>query len=312
MFQVLRLDRSQPKDQDANCVLCSVMSGRGVYASSMGRSEAELRSANKPSSQVRPERYLLLHHGLPRFMVGRLLRQFHVLDELRCAAAFDLNELLDASDRIRKLGDTIDSQLRGGASELTRGALGDIQRDLNTLTADKKIGGLLYRINRSRYYARLFRLSMTDLRLVRIKGWEPYDTFMHRNLFPMIDHIDSVGVRFEALAARVERLNEERDTAELINVQNEIAYIQSIGEIIGWTAFAYYFSQILVKVIHPLCNLVPCLSNCQALGDHDTAMFWSVVLAGLLAVFLGVSFRLRLFKKIRTYFGSPGNGTRHA
>ena len=86
----------------------------------------------------------------------------------------------------------------------------------------------------------------------RIKGWEPYDAFMHRNLFPMIDHIDSIGVRFEALAARVERLNEERDVAELINLQGKIAYIQEIGEYIGWTAFAYYAGQIIGKGLHLL------------------------------------------------------------
>lgn len=270
MFWILRLNRSELKDQDANCVLCSVMNGRGVYASSMGRSEAEIRAAKPtPHVRARPERYLLLQHGLPRFQVGRLLRRLHVLDELRCAALFNFKELIAASERIRALGSTIDHRLRGGATELSRDALRGIQKELNGLTSDEKIGGLLFRINRSRYYARSFQVGMKDLLFGRIKGWEPYDAFMNRNLFPTIDHIDAIGVRFEALAARVERLTEERDVAEQINVQSKIAYIQEIGEIIGWTAFAYYAGQILSKGFH----LMP--HGCAACG------IWWLDLCGL-------------------------------
>ena len=252
MSRILRLDRSAGNDQDANCVLCYVMNGRGIYASSMGRSEAELRSKPGGTTQATPERYLLLHHGLPRFQVGRVLRRFHVLDELRCATAFHFRELIDASKRIREAGDNIDQQLRDSKDALTRDSLKTIQHDLNALTSNQRIGGLLYRINRSRYYARNFKLGMDDLRFAPVKGWEPYDAFMHRNLFPTIDHIDGIGQRFEALASRVERLTEERDVTESINVQNRIADIQEIGEIIGWTAAAYYAGQIFGKVIQAI------------------------------------------------------------
>jgi Protein of unknown function (DUF3422) len=252
MSRILRLDRSAQKDQDANCVLSFVENGRGVYASSMGRSEAELRSKGQEASAATPERYLLLHHGLPRFQVGRSLRRFHVLDELRCASTFNLSELLDTSRRIRTLGDEIDSKLHHGAEGLTRRSLKAMQDELNALTSDRRIGGLLYRINRSRYYVRNFKLGMEDMRFAPIRGWEPYDAFMHRNLFPTIDHIDAIGQRFEALASRVGRLTEERDVTESINVQNRIADIQEIGEIIGWTAAAYYAGQILSKALHVL------------------------------------------------------------
>src|SRR5262249_35497536 len=135
--------------------------------------------------------------------------------------------------------------------------------------------GLTYRINRSRSYARNFKLGMRDLRFALIKGWEPYDAFMHRSLFPTIDHIDGIGQRFEALSSRVERLTEQRDVAESINVQNRIADIQEIGEIIGWTAAAYYAGQIFSKALHILphhCELCETgIDLCGAIGwiGHD-------------------------------------------
>lgn len=271
MSRILRLDRSAGKDQDANCVLCYVMNGRGIYATSMGRSEAELRSKRGGSAEATPERYLLLHHGLPRFQVGRVLRRLHVLDELRCATTFNLDELVVASKSIRETGDNISRQLGNSRDGLTRQVLETIQHELNRLTSSQQIGGLTYRINRSRSYARNFKLGMEDLRFAPIKGWEPYDAFMHRSLFPTIDHIDGIGQRFEALSSRVERLTEQRDVAESINVQNRIADIQQIGEIIGWTAFAYYGGQILEKFLPagpascPFCEII---DICQITHEH--------------------------------------------
>jgi hypothetical protein len=257
----------------------------------MGRSEAELRSEGSRVSEATPERYLLLHHGLPRFQVGRILRRLHVLDELRCAAAFDFAELVKSSKLIQEAGDDIDGEIRDGAEELTRDSLRKIQRDLNALTANQKIGGLLYRINRSRYYARNFKVGMEDLRFARIKGWEPYDAFMHRSLFLTVDYIDSIGQRFEALSSRVERLTEERDIKESINTQTRIADVQEIGEIIGWTAFAYYGGQILDKFLPAgpascaLCDF-SWLDLCRLLHEH-----WGTAVSVAVALYAFAHFR---------------------
>jgi len=311
MREILQFDQLyRQKDQDANCVLCTVLQGRGIYASSLGQVESVRRLGQSgPAAPLddgtgshEPDRYLILHDGIPRFQLGRLLRRLHALDELRCAAVFDFRALISASERIRTLGNEIDRQLHTDEKHrdkpaLTREALADVQGRLNELTAIAVDGGLLYRINRSRYYAQDFKLRMGDMFIEQIDGWEPYDIFMHRNLFPILDHIDSIGNRFNALATRVERLTDARNVEELVNVESEIAYIQSIGEIIGWTAFAYYLGQIISKIIHPLCTAVPCLpaSSCEWAADHDYAMSVSVVIAALVAIILGVSFRNRWF-----------------
>jgi uncharacterized protein DUF3422 len=323
--EILQFDKLyRQKDQDANCVLCAVLQGWGIYASSLGQVESVRRGGPRDpataaddaaAASFEPDRYLILHDGIARFQLGRLLRRLHVLDELRCAAVFDFPALIGASERIRTLGNEIDRQLHiddvnRDKSALTREALAEVQAQLNELTATAVDGGLLYRINRSRYYAQDFKLRMSDMFIERIDGWEPYDIFMHRNLFPILDHIDNIGRRFDALAARVERLTDARNVEELVNVESEIAYIQSIGEIIGWTAFAYYFSQILSKILHPLCTAIPCLSQpyCESLANHDTAMTPSVIIAGLTAILLGVGFRNRWFGKMFGRAARSGRG----
>jgi hypothetical protein len=232
-----------------------------------------------------PERYFLVHDGISRFQLGRLARRFHVLDEPRCAAIFDFEKLIRASEWIRTLDNDIDQRLRTAepdrdAPSPLPGALTEIQAKLNELTAgpqsrgdQKTIGGLLYRVNRSRYYARDFDQRMTDMLFRRIEGWEPYDIFMHRNLYPIMDHIDSIGRRFDALAARVQRLTDASNVVELVSVQKEIAHIQIIGEIIGWTAFAYYGGQIFDKFLPhgpETCPLPGCpiLDICHVAHEH--------------------------------------------
>lgn len=296
---VLQLDRTGAADKDANCILCLVLDGRALFASAMGQPGGEKRvtEMTQTADTAQFESYLLVHDRLPRFQLGRLLRRFHVLDELRCSAIFDFPELIEASERLRTLGNTIDQRLAEAQAHskkpcLSSDALSDIQNKLNNLTSGlslpdqhkhrnegrKAAGGLLYRINRSRYYANDFKLRMTDMLIERIEGWEPYDLFMHRNMFPIIDHIDSIGKRFDALAARVERLTEASDVDEqikvqtgLMKVQSKIADIQEIGEIIGWTAFAYYGGQILDKLFSKApssCSVCDAIDPCIIAHAH--------------------------------------------
>src|ERR1043165_4437705 len=132
---------------------------------------------------------------------------------------------------------------------------------------------------------------MGDMLFGRIDGWEPYEIFMHRNLSPVADHIGGIGQRFESLAARIERLSGARNLEELVNVESEIAYIQRIGEIIGWTAFAYYFGQILDKFLpegSESCLVCAGFDPCHIVHGH-----LGTALAFALALFLFGIFKLR-------------------
>lgn len=288
---ILTLKRpTSMQDQDANCIVCTALDGRCLYATAMGQ------AADGQTEAVTPERYLVVHDGVSKFQLGRLLRRFHVLDELRCAAIFDFRELIVASEGLRELGSDIDQRLhtpdhKGDRPSLNAKAMANVQSRLNELTTGAKpgtgkkaIGGLLYRINRSRYYAKDLGQRMTDMLFGRIEGWEPYEIFMHRNLYPIIDHIDSIGHRHDALSNRVARLTNALNLDKLV-------YIQEIGEIIGWTAFAYYLGQILDKFLpagFESCVFCGGIDPCKIVHGHLGTAF-----AFGLALFLCGIFKLR-------------------
>lgn len=70
---------------------------------------------------------------------------------------------------------------------------------------EKTNGGLLYRINRSKHYYDQFISRVNDLRVNRIKGFQPYDRFVERNYFQMYESMKSISERYMALGARVDR-----------------------------------------------------------------------------------------------------------
>jgi uncharacterized membrane-anchored protein len=96
----------------------------------------------------------------------------------------------------------------------------------------KTTSGILYRIERSRYYVEQFRQSLNVLRLLRIEGYQRYDQFVERRLGPVFDYIDRLGRRYERAANSLSALDQyylsmqansllQRET-DLLERENEI------------------------------------------------------------------------------------------
>ena len=253
-------------DQDANCVLCEMLDGAGVYGSSVRQVPAggNLASSTK---ELRPLRYFLLYNGLSKYQLGRLVRRTHVMGELRVAAVLDAVLLDQASSRIRSLGNNIDTLLKnpGGVATISNDEFNSVLRELNRINSLVP-GGLMYRINRSRYYANAFRERMPDMRVKRLEGWQPYDEFFQRNLYQVFNEIHQIGIRYEALSERVSRLiiarkadrlrrsqeNIQMLVHEMTAADRTIAKIQELGEWIGFVAVTYYGGHIFAEILRAL------------------------------------------------------------
>ena len=82
-----------------------------------------------------------------------------------------------------------------------------------TATLDKlgqaAIGGLPYRVSRSKYYEVLFRNSVDTLRVGNIETWWSYKQFAERGMYPLLDFIANVGARLEKLRERLQRIKDD-------------------------------------------------------------------------------------------------------
>lgn len=106
---------------------------------------------------------------------------------------------------------TIDGERDTRLAEINRAAeeaLIDITLGLDELGAPA-VGGLPYRIARSRYYAETFRAAQEYLRVGNIETWWSYQQFAQRGIEPVLKFIESVGERLDKLRTRLQTTKQD-------------------------------------------------------------------------------------------------------
>ena len=71
------------------------------------------------------------------------------------------------------------------------------------------VGGLPYRIARSRYYAETYHETVKNLRVGNIETWWSYEQFARRGMAPVLRHIASVGERMAKLRERLQAVKQD-------------------------------------------------------------------------------------------------------
>jgi hypothetical protein len=74
---------------------------------------------------------------------------------------------------------------------------------------DGAVGGLPYRLARSRYYAETFRAAQKYLRVGNIETWWSYEQFAQRGMEPVLKFIESVGERLDKLRNRLQTTKQD-------------------------------------------------------------------------------------------------------
>jgi hypothetical protein len=227
-------------------------SAQGGSNSSSFSDEAESRAVNiehnhlleddpdyDPSNPL-PVRYLFLTKGKPHpRQIGRTIERVNALGTMRIYALKDWNTLRDASIHIRMRGQELDRIIREWSigrdyieqntpsqRDLRDNWIGHftqrIERRLLTIggaldeIGTHSIGGIHYRINRSRYYVKEFRILLDTLHVGNIGTWISYRNFYERGLHPAFDFIDNLGGRLDSLRRRLLSVTESIQTSALV------------------------------------------------------------------------------------------------
>jgi hypothetical protein len=111
-------------------------------------------------------------------------------------------EIVKCFAEIRIEKDNFDRQL-GECNIAAEGDLVKITSELDRL-GRAAIGGLSYRVSKSRYYAEAFRNAALSLRAGAIETWWSYDQFVKRGMEPALRYIENVGIRLEKLRERLQ------------------------------------------------------------------------------------------------------------
>ncbi|MEI9990185.1 MAG: DUF3422 family protein [Rhizomicrobium sp.] len=279
------LHRSQPEETlygKPEFTVSLFQNSRSIYISALGRLNPDARAA----LQSDPVIYTIIPSYRTRWQLGRLVDRINTLGTLRLAALRDLQKLSDASEKMRELERKINSTTpvaaSAYASELTH--LGKAFED-----------GLMYRVERSRYYVAQYIELMRQLRSTRVEGYQQYEDFVKRKLFDTFDFIDRLGRRYVELRSEIQLLLDRSRTDKTVSLQTSMddflkrmtrqqVQTNSLLEYAEWfiaAPIAYYAGMGIHYV--------------SILTSKPVAEGWGV-LAGIVLYFMLV-FGLRLFRR---------------
>lgn len=198
------------------------------------------------STDPQPIRYLFLVRNTPDLrQLGRIIERINAAGSMRLFALRDLVLLREASTHLRIRGQELDNIMEDWTaaherakrtyenrkfdldqndryykriSEISSGTeqrLIAISTELDRIS-QQSIGGLPFRVMRSKHYIKMFDSQIDGLRVKRIETWVPYDEFVARGLRPTFEFIEAVGVRLDKLRGRLQNAMQAVQTSAIV------------------------------------------------------------------------------------------------
>lgn len=220
--------------QGYECSVSYMLDGRALYMTALGPQ----LTAYADETRV-PVTYLLaVGTATNRWQRGRLIDLIHTAGTSRLAALRDLAALRGAGNKLAGM-DHFTARARAAVSEhrkLTTGqaptldvaqCINDAHAHFNEITENfnrqaQTDYGLLYRVERSRYYVARFRENTVLLSIEHVEGYNKYDDFVQQRLGGTFDFVDRLGHRYERAVSALSLL----DGYHLTIQSNEIALSQ--------------------------------------------------------------------------------------
>jgi hypothetical protein len=271
---------------DREMVVCKVLHGRAIYASSLG-------FGRETSSDPAFISYLAIASTRNRRQLGRLVDRVSSMGMLRLLAVRDLPKLREASRVIRNLGPeltAIETRINTAAPSPDKdGSVGSEVRSLAEAEAELREfgsklsaigsdirGGLPYRVARSRLYAESYDNILQGMRIERIEGFMPYDEFIRRRVRENFSFISRLGDRHRQLLDRYRTAIELSQSISLRAIAGETNALAKSGHAVEFIAVTYYGSELLLK-LSPLIE-----SHVESHGPSTFVKIACVVLAPVL------------------------------
>jgi hypothetical protein len=199
------------------CTASYMLDGRALYMTTLGPQLPEAQDW-----ELLPLQYILYVHEseyenhdqtvVSKWQLGRLIDRIHLLGTVRLASLKYLPELREASTSLSGLDGYVKEARNVQTGRIMTGYLRRAHQQLADITTKFSEGtntdsGMLYRIERSRYYVAQFNANLEALRIRRLEGYQRYDEFVRHRLGPVFDFINRLGIRYERAVSTLSLLD---------------------------------------------------------------------------------------------------------
>jgi hypothetical protein len=295
---------------DLECSVGYMLGGRSLYMTCLGPQISEARSPSLAIGRI-PVTYLLcVGSQTNRWERGRVTELIHGAGVSRLAALRDLAALRRVGGELAGM-DHFTTGAQKAVSENPKNAsaaikiahdrFGNVTTEFNVKTDTDY--GILYRVERSRYYVARFRDAVTQMRIIRVAGHQPYDRFVLQRLGSAFDFIDRLGRRYERsvntlalldgyyLTIRSNEIAESQQATALEEkgINDSIERIQEYGEfiLIGFL-LPYYAVGLFAHIYEPGSDT----------GRDAVAYFTYIIWTAALALAWFLKRKVRLLRKL--------------
>lgn len=264
-----------------------MLKGHALYITALGAQPAPYLGSFPPRETDRvPVYYLIYTTTYSQWQIGRLVDRINHQGTVRIAAIHELEKLIYCGDQLRQLSIPNEAQ---GIKEVQE-RIDSWDRTLFPST------GLSYRIERSRYYVRQFMDGLTQLRIKRIEGYQPYDLFVLRRLAATFDFIDRLGVRLDRFRNRLETnalsstaLSLQSAQRNLTKNTEQLVDLQKFAELVLWCFLVpYYISGSLEHIFERIPGLNP----------EETHVVWQIAVVHSIIWIVCISYGITRFVQL--------------
>jgi uncharacterized membrane protein YqaE (UPF0057 family) len=263
------------------CVINYMLDGNVLYFSSLAPQVPEDRG----NIRIPVEFLFYVQHHDPenesrirvnKWQLGILVQNLLLLGTTRLASLKHLRQLRIAGNELAKIDPVTNgffSSIKPNSKELLaqlRSIGLSFQTLCDTFSASAR-AGIMYRIERSRFYINEFTKKMPLLRIARLDGDEPYGTFVERRLGADFDFIDRLGKRYERTLRSISIL-EQTYLALIITKIQKVADIALLGVLVPYYG-VHLVEHFTKETIMPTLTLViwlPCLCFACYRVQEDT------------------------------------------
>jgi Protein of unknown function (DUF3422) len=282
----------------AHSALCGFLDGLAIHGSNL-RAQIDSKVENQSW-------YFIVYGGTSGHQLGRLILRLHRAATIRVLAMFDQPALRSAAKEIRQVSLGLD-QLPILKEETVKDFSEQMALQENLLEEIMKRGrgGIKFRTSKSGYYTETLNQILSDLRIVRIPGWQTYSDFIRRHIITEGRNIASIKEQLVELETRMRRLLTQvtnvsisgatkaisaastatseateatRDITEsLAESESAVAELQEVAEYFGIFALAYYGGTIIEKSGF-VRQLQSWLTSLNVNITIDSKLYWTAIL----------------------------------
>jgi hypothetical protein len=244
------------------CTASYMLDGRALYMTTLGPQLPEAQDW-----ELLPLQYIFYVHesdhenrdqtAVSKWQLGRLIDRIHLLGTVRLASLKYLPKLREASTSLSGLDGYVKEARNIKTGRISTANLQRSHQQFTDITAKFSEGtntdsGMLYRIERSRYYVEQFNANLKALRIRRLEGYQRYDEFVRHRLGPVFDFINRLGIRYERAVSTLSLLDQFYSSTRTQQIDEDIRTIQAYGEVVLFGVLVpYYLTSLAEHMVKP-------------------------------------------------------------